>query len=110
MTNAYVKAFFGTKTFEYNLALISANRPTMLAALKEINPIIGTQLEKDVNAAPPVDQATVLFKGMFERGEGKANVQKGAYGQALAQAVLGDGLPLQVPQYIVDALKFICET
>jgi putative ATP-dependent endonuclease of the OLD family len=107
--NAYVQVFFSAKTFEYNLALIAANRPTMLAALKEINPVIGAELEEEVNAAPTADQATILFKGMFERGEAKANVQKGAFGQALAQAVLGDGLPFEAPPYVAQALKFVCD-
>jgi putative ATP-dependent endonuclease of the OLD family len=46
---------------------------------------------------------------MFERGEAKANVQKGAFGQALAQAVLGDGLPFEAPPYVAQALKFVCD-
>jgi putative ATP-dependent endonuclease of OLD family len=106
--NEYVQAFFGIKTFEYSLALISKNRSTMLAALKEINPIIGAELETQVSNAVEEDKARVLFQGMFERGQGKVNVQKGAFGQALAQSILSDGLPLEVPPYIGDAFKFVC--
>lgn len=108
-SNDYVKAFFGSKTFEFALAQLPANRPTMLAALKEIHPIVGAELEKELSSAVPEEQAEILFKGMFERGEGKANVQKGAFGQSLAQVVLVDGLALEVPDYIAAAIKFVCE-
>lgn len=108
-SNQYVKAFFGAKTFEFALAQLPANRPTMLAALKEIHPIVGAELEKELSSTVPAEQAEILFKGMFERGEGKTNVQKGAFGQSLAQVVLVDGLPLEVPDYIAAAIKFVCE-
>lgn len=108
-SNNYVKAFFGAKTFEFALAQLPKNRATMLAALKEIHPIIGAELEKELASTVPADQAKILFKGMFERGDGKTSVQKGAFGQSLAQAVLVDGLPLEVPDYIAAAIKFVCE-
>ncbi|MBR7514122.1 hypothetical protein KC219_28585, partial [Mycobacterium tuberculosis] len=76
-------------------------------ALKDLHPGIAKDLAADVEAAKDEDKAKVLFKGMFERGEGKANVQKGAYGQALAQAIVSDGLDIEVPDYLADALNFI---
>lgn len=104
--NDYVKPFFAIKTLEYDLALNAKNRPTMLAALKDIHPGIGKDLEAEVNASEETDKAKVLFKGMFERGD-KGNVQKGAYGQALAQAIMSDGMEIEVPDYIAQALAFI---
>lgn len=103
----YVTPFFASKTLEYDLALTGKNRGTMLKALKELHPDIGKNLEVDVNAVADDEKARVLFKGMFERGDGKANVQKGAFGQALAQAILFDKCDIEVPGYIAKALAFI---
>ena len=105
--DAYVRPFFASKTLEYDLALTVKNRTTMLAALEELHPLITKELENEVKAADEDDKARVLFKGMFERGEGKANVQKGAFGQTLAQAIVSDGLDIDVPKYIAEALAFI---
>lgn len=106
--NDYVKPFFALKTFEYALALEPKNRPAMLAALKQIHPTIAADLEAQVDAAAPADKAKVLFEGMFDRGETKPNVKKGAYSQALAQTLAKDGTVFEAPQYIVDALAFAC--
>ncbi len=103
----YVQPFFACKTLEYDLALTVKNQVTMLAALKDIHPLIAKGLAEEVEAAPVDERARVLFKGMFERGDGKSNVQKGAFGQALAQAIVSDGLDIDVPKYIADALAFI---
>lgn len=103
----YVKPFFASKTLEYDLAMTAKNRATMLAALADLHPGIAKDLASEVDAVAEEDRARVLFKGMFERGDGKANVQKGAFGQALAQAIVSDGLDIDVPPYIADALKFV---
>lgn len=108
--NDYVKPFFASKTLEYDLALTSKNRTTMLAALKELHPGIAKKLEEEIDKVPEDEKARVLFQGMFERGEGKTNVQKGAFGQALAQAVIYDELDLDVPGYLANALAFITAT
>lgn len=79
----------------------------MLSALKDIHPGIGTDLETAVNAADINEKAKVLFMGMFERGEGKTNVKKGEFGQALAQAVLIDKLEFEVPAYISEAFSYV---
>jgi putative ATP-dependent endonuclease of OLD family len=47
---------------------------------------------------------------MFERGKGKTNVQKGAFGQALAQVLLSDEVSFVVPPYIGSALQHIVGT
>lgn len=101
--NDYVKPFFALKTLEYDLALIAANRATMLTALKAIHPRIGADLEAQVTAAGDDDKARVLYQGLFERGD-KGDIHKGAYAQALAQSVMTDGLPLVAPDYIKKAL------
>jgi putative ATP-dependent endonuclease of the OLD family len=102
----YVKVYYGLKTFEYDLGLYEENRAAMLAALKEIHPEIGTALEIEVNAADgDAAKATVLFKGMFERKYG--NVQKGRFGQALAQVIAG-GMSCVVPEYITHAIAHAC--
>lgn len=109
LEDGYVKVFHGLKTFEYDFALHPKNRTAMLAALKEIHPIIGAALEKEVGAATTdADKARTLFKGMFEREEG--NVQKGRFAQALAAKIEDDKLEVIVPDYIADAINHVCAT
>jgi putative ATP-dependent endonuclease of OLD family len=103
----YVRPFFALKTFEYDLALFPANQPIMLTALAELHPTIAIQLREAVDKASDVDKAKVLFSGMFDRGAGKPNVQKGAFGQSLAQAISGEDTVFSVPPYISAALKFV---
>lgn len=105
--SATVKLFFAAKTLEYDLALSHKNRTTMLEALSDIHPEIAKALKSEVDNAVEVDKARVLFQGMFERGAGKTNVQKGAFGQALAQAVLAEKMDFEVPGYIAEALSFV---
>lgn len=108
--NAFVRPFFARKTFEYDLALHPENRSVMLKALEDIHPTIARDLKGAVSGVAEHEQARVLFSGLFERGEGRANVQKGAFGQALAHAVATEvGGAFVVPPYIQDALKFITE-
>lgn len=105
--DSLVKVFHGLKTLEYDLALHADNRTAMLKALKELHPKIGETVEADVNAAvDDAAKARVLFSGMFERKQN--NVQKGRFGQALAQ-VLSDGAACKVPVYIRDAIAHACQ-
>lgn len=103
----FVKTFHGVKTFEYDLALLEDNRPTMIEALKEIHPKIAAALDAEL-ASKTTDQekATALFRGMFERAEG--NVQKGKFGQALASKISDEKKSIKVPTYIIDAIKHVC--
>ena len=103
-----VKICHGLKTLEYDLALEPENVATMLAALTDIHPGIGADLTKTVTARDPGQaRAEALFRGMFERPQN--NVQKGRFGQALAQAFLGEGATCAVPQYIRDAIEHVCQ-
>jgi len=103
-----VKVFHGVKTLEYDLALHADNRTAMLQALKDLHPQIGEGVEVAVAAAADdAAKAKALFRGMFEREQN--NVQKGRFGQALAQ-VLADGAPCKVPDYILNAIKHACQT
>ena len=105
--DAFVKVFHGLKTLEYDLALHADNRAAMLIALKDLHPRIGEAVEALVNAAPDdAAKARALFSGMFERTQG--NVQKGRFGQALAQ-VFADGAACTVPAYIQDAISHACQ-
>lgn len=105
--NLFIKVFHGVKTFEYDLALYSNNRAAMLMALKDIHPKIHTIVEKAVNAeTDDAAKAKALFCGMFERKQN--NVQKGKFGQALAQ-VLEDGADCTVPDYINKAIEHACQ-
>jgi putative ATP-dependent endonuclease of OLD family len=106
--DSLVKVFLGHKTFEYDMALIPKNRPTLLAALKDIHPQIGLALETEVDAAVG-DQAKaeILFRGMFERDSG--NVSKGRFAQALAAQIQDGASEFEAPSYILDAIKHVCQ-
>lgn len=104
-----VKVFYGVKTLEYDLALHEDNRIVMLSALAELHPQIAADLKVEVDkAASNKDKAKTLFCGMFERGKGKANVQKGHYGQVLAQSIVEHDGNFVVPDYIISAVKHVC--
>jgi putative ATP-dependent endonuclease of OLD family len=103
----FVKVFHGLKTLEYDLALHSPNRTAMLAALKELHPQIAKTVAAAVEAVEgDAAKARALFSGMFERSQN--NVQKGRFGQALAQ-VFADGAACVVPDYIANAIAHACQ-
>ncbi|MDP3753356.1 MAG: AAA family ATPase [Polaromonas sp.] len=106
--DAFVKVYHGLKTFEYDLALHADNRTTMLNALKELHPKIAETVQAAVDAAvDDAAKARALFSGMFERKQN--NVQKGRFGQALAQAFTEPGATCVVPNYIRDAIAHACQ-
>lgn len=106
--DSLIKVFHGQKTFEYDLALIAKNRPTMLAALKDIHPQIGAALELEVNkAVDDQTKAKALFRGMFERDSG--NVSKGRFAQALAAQIQDEKLQIEAPAYILGAIRHVCQ-
>lgn len=107
MENSYIKTFFAQKTLEYDLALQPENHDVMLAALKELHPNIAVDLKTDVETADLDDKPKVLFEGMFDRGDTRNNVQKGAYSQSLAYTVSKGDVDFTVPNYIKEAFKFI---
>ena len=105
----YVKVHHGVKTLEYDLALHEENRDAMLKALAEFHPNISKALRKIVDAAPDnTAKAKALFCGMFERKDSSSNVQKGRFGQALAEQIsLTPGC--KVPAYLEQAIKHVCQ-
>jgi putative ATP-dependent endonuclease of OLD family len=106
--DTYVKVFHGLKTLEYDLALHADNRTCMLKALKELHPGIGKAVEMAVEAASDdAAKARALFNGMFERPQN--NVQKGRFGQALAQVFSESGSQYVVPDYIRNAIAHACQ-
>lgn len=105
--DTYVKVFHGLKTFEYDLALESANRTAMLIALAELHPRIAKSLAATVDAeVGDAAKAKALFCGMFERP--KNNVQKGGFAQSLAQVISDDKVAFTVPTYIQAAIQHAC--
>ncbi|EPW8903526.1 ATP-dependent endonuclease [Pseudomonas aeruginosa] len=106
LEDRYVKVFHGVKTLEYDLALHESNREAMLTALADPHPKIAKALRKLVEAEQDnTNKARVLFRGMFERSQN--NVQKGRFGQALAQ-VISEGAACEVPAYILSAINHVC--
>ncbi|ARU28085.1 ATP-dependent endonuclease [Cellvibrio sp. PSBB006] len=107
-----IKIFYGVKTLEYDLALHDDNRKVMIATLIEMHPKIGRDLQALINRAiTDQEKAKILFTGMFERGSNKKNIQKGRYGQALADSIakLGPAEKFVVPEYIGNAIKHVCD-
>lgn len=107
LEDRYVKVFHGVKTLEYDLALHANAREAMLTALADPHPKIAKSLRNIVDAEKDnTDKARVLFRGMFERTQN--NVQKGRFGQALAQ-VISEGTACDVPAYIKSAVEHVCK-
>lgn len=107
LEDPHVRVFYGQKTFEYDLALIEKNRPTMLAALSAIHPGIAKALTEKVDAAVGNQaKAKALFCGMFERNE--ENIQKGKFAQALAACIQDEGMEFEAPKYVLAAIKHAC--
>jgi putative ATP-dependent endonuclease of OLD family len=107
LENEFVKAFFAQKTLEYDLALQPKNQTVMLEALKEMHPVIASDLRTAVDGALADDKPKVLFNGMFDRGKTKESVKKGAYAQTLAQMIANAKLDFSVPPYIHDTIEYI---
>lgn len=104
----FVKICHGLKTFEYDLALHADNRTAMMKALKELHPKIAVKVQAEVDAAiGDAAKARALFVGMFERKQN--NVQKGRFGQALAQVFSEPGTACAVPEYIYAAIVHACQ-
>ena len=103
----FVGIFHGVKTFEYDLALFESNRTIMLKTLKSLHPKIGVEVEDAMNkAVDDAAKARALYCGMFERDG--SNVQKGRFGQALAQEFLESDSICDVPEYIKLAIRHVC--
>lgn len=104
----FVKVHHGVKTLEYDLALLAENREAMLKALAELHPRISVALRKIVDGAPNnTAKAKALFCGMFERKDTSSNVQKGRFGQALAEQItVTPGC--KVPEYLEQAIRHVC--
>lgn len=108
--DSFIKVFYGVKTLEYDLALYEENRVVMLDALSELHPNISKDLKQAVDKGKTnQDKAKILFCGMFERGQGKKNVQKGRFAQELAYQVSLEGVKFTVPKYIENAIVHVCE-
>ncbi|HEP8357365.1 TPA: AAA family ATPase [Pseudomonas aeruginosa] len=105
----YVKVYHGVKTLEYDLALLEENRGAMLDALADLHPRISKALREIVNRAPDnTAKAKALFCGMFERKDSSSNVQKGSFGQALAEQIAK--VPgCKVPEYLEQAIRHVCQ-
>lgn len=107
--DSLVQVFHGVKTFEYDLALYETNRTVMLAALTELHPKIATEIKSNLNAiSNDREKARILFCGMFERGPGKTNVQKGRFAQELAYQLCQADVEFTVPDYIQNAIRHVC--
>jgi putative ATP-dependent endonuclease of OLD family len=106
----FISVFHGVKTLEYDLALHGCNRNVMLDALADTNPGIAKALRIEVETAGTNQKkAKALFCGMFERGSGLKNIQKGRFAQALAYQLSQNGIEFIVPDYITNAVKHVCK-
>lgn len=105
----FVGVYHGVKTLEYDLALQAENRDAMLKALAELHPKISVALRKIVDGAPDnTAKAKALFCGMFERKDTNSSVQKGRFGQALAEQIASTP-GFKVPEYLEQAIRHVCK-
>lgn len=108
LEDEFVTCYFAQKTLEYDLALDAGRRDLMVAALKEMHPKIGADLETDVgNGVTAQEKAKALYCGMFQRPGELENVQKGRYSQVLAYGIATSKAPVALPSYLEAALKFV---
>ena len=104
----FVQCFYARKTLEYDLGLEETCRRHMLAALKEMHPEIGADVEVAVDKeTSDQKKAQSLYCGMFQRGDGLKNVQKGRYSQLLAYNLLASKDEVIAPSYLTEALQFV---
>ena len=108
LDDEFVKCYFAKKTLEYDLAFDAVRRELMVAALKEMHPKIGADVETQVgNAVTDEEKAKVLYCGMFQRPGDLESVQKGRYSQVLAYGIATSNTPVVLPPYLEAALKFV---
>lgn len=108
LEDEFVTCYFAQKTLEYDLGFDAGRRALMIAALKEMHPKIGADLESAVaNSASAQEKAQALYCGMFQRPGELENVQKGRYSQVLAYGIATSKAPVAIPPYLDAALKFV---
>jgi putative ATP-dependent endonuclease of the OLD family len=106
----FVKCFFASKTLEYDLAFDTGCRSHMLVALKEMHPTIAAALTIEVDRAHDDHaKAQQLFCGMFDRGEGKTKVQKGAFAQLFSYEISNSKNQVDLPPYLSEAFEFVVQ-
>ncbi|SFQ41091.1 ATP-dependent endonuclease [Variovorax sp. 770b2] len=104
----FIQCFFAKKTLEYDLALERSCRMHMLSALKEMHPVIGKDVEAEIDdLSTPGERAKALYCGMFQRGPNLESVQKGRFAQLLAFNLYSTDEDVTSPDYLTDALDFV---
>ncbi len=102
VSNLHVE--LSTITFEHELACSAAMLPHMIAAFKELHPIIGASLETELAALTTAEEKTKKFLEVFI----EKSVSKGRFAQELAGILEDSGLGAEdVPEYIRDALTHL---
>ncbi len=110
LEDEFVKCYFAKKTLEYDLAFDAVRRDLMVAALKEMHPKIGADVETDVGkVSTDQEKAKVLYCGMFQRSGDLESVQKGRYSQVLAYGIAMSKTPVALPPHIEAALEFVAK-
>lgn len=86
----------------------TTRRGLMVEALTEIHPTIGADLKVIVDGALQIRRRpSYFFTGMFERPEGKTNVKKGQFAQALALGISESNAAIELPAYLKSALDSV---
>lgn len=107
-SDGFVQCFFARKTLEYDLGLEKSCRVHMLAALKEMHPVIGKDVEAEIDGLSTSGaRAKALYCGMFQRGPNLENVQKGHFAQLLAFGLYSTEENVTAPSYLMEALEFV---
>ncbi len=93
------KVFVSQKTFEYDLALIPQNLPTLIEAYKTCHPQVAGNLETKLQSITDNHEKTTKFFQSFEN----SCKSKGEFAQALAD-LIENGATFEVPAYINRAI------
>jgi len=92
------------RTFEHELARSSELLPLMLQAFKILRPVVGANLESNIQSLTSDDQKADAFLSEFLN----SRASKGLFAQELATLLENESLqPTVVPDYIRKALQFL---
>jgi putative ATP-dependent endonuclease of the OLD family len=93
-----VEVFLSQRTLEWDLALDPVNRPWMIKALTPFKPVVASKLPDELAELTDEEAATKVYE--------KIGRQKGPFAQALAELLVNDDQPFEVPKYVADAIDW----
>jgi putative ATP-dependent endonuclease of OLD family len=96
--NQNAEAFLSERTFEWDLAQISGNRPLMIAALAPCKPKLAEKLPAELEGLDDHDAADKLLE--------RIGRDKGVFAQSLAELLADDNNHFEPPEYLREAIAW----